>query len=315
MNRTRGFTLIELLVVIAIIALLISLLLPALAKAQRNARSMKDKAQLKQIHQSMMVWANDNDGQLPLPGLVDRGADPFSNNEHRPGAGPENTVENTSANLYSLMIMQEFFNTDLVIGPTEQNPIIQEYRGDNPAASSGYNYGAYDPSTGNDDQYWDPEFSADLTGQTGVNGHCNTSYYNLVLAGQRKKLKWRNTTNEADVLLSSRGPTDGAEPGTEDYDLSYTLLLHGPKQEWVGNVVYADNHTDTVSSYTPPLVNYEPRQQGTVDEIQRDNIFQAEFTDFTEPAESGDAWLCMYTLEGDDNEIDTVVIYEEGLRQ
>jgi prepilin-type N-terminal cleavage/methylation domain-containing protein/prepilin-type processing-associated H-X9-DG protein len=68
-RRGRGaFTLIELLVVIAIIALLISILVPALGSARRAARSVTCQSDLKNIAAWGQMYANDWDGFLPSHG-------------------------------------------------------------------------------------------------------------------------------------------------------------------------------------------------------------------------------------------------------
>jgi prepilin-type N-terminal cleavage/methylation domain-containing protein/prepilin-type processing-associated H-X9-DG protein len=66
-NRKRnigGFTLIELLVVISIIALLMSVLMPALSRVRDNAKSVVCQSNLKQWSISFDMFANDNHGKF-----------------------------------------------------------------------------------------------------------------------------------------------------------------------------------------------------------------------------------------------------------
>jgi prepilin-type N-terminal cleavage/methylation domain-containing protein len=69
-SRRRGFTLVELLVVIGIIALLISMLLPALNQVRKQAESTQCLAQLRQCGQVLYIYANQNKGYFPQ-GVID----------------------------------------------------------------------------------------------------------------------------------------------------------------------------------------------------------------------------------------------------
>jgi prepilin-type N-terminal cleavage/methylation domain-containing protein len=63
-NRSRGFSLVELLVVLAIIAILASLLLPALARAKERGRRAVCLSNLSQLLKACTMYAMDNDDKF-----------------------------------------------------------------------------------------------------------------------------------------------------------------------------------------------------------------------------------------------------------
>jgi len=92
-----GFTLIELLVVIAIIAILASLLLPALARAKESAHRAVDRSNFHQQGITLQLYSQDNNNLLP-----DLRYPPFSN---KAGTAPGYWAWDISTNFVDQMIV------------------------------------------------------------------------------------------------------------------------------------------------------------------------------------------------------------------
>ena len=78
MNNRRAFTLVELLVVIAVVAVLASLILPALARSKDSARRIQCVSNIRQLGLAAMMDWDDNSGQtFAYRGAFTNGGDVF----------------------------------------------------------------------------------------------------------------------------------------------------------------------------------------------------------------------------------------------
>lgn len=210
MSSTRGLSLVGLLVSLVCMVVLLSLTLPALRtattgqtatgrQAPNSAFGGVDMMYLQALGQ---VMNSHVDGAWPKPSQA---------------TGSRDMSEDTTANLYSYLIMQNM---------TSPKQLVSKGDRGNVEIDTDYRSTLYDPSNR---VYWDPSFAADLHDVS------NVSYAHMPLTGDRLDKYWRFSMSSAFPLFGNRGPQDGIE--TADSATCHNGF-------WSGRVIFGDGHIE-----------------------------------------------------------------------
>lgn len=298
MKRARhAFTIWELVAVIAVLLTVIAVFLPAIAMNRRAARELKDGTQIRGIHQAMITWSGQSFGEFPSPGSLDH-------SDTIPGIDTsDNPRLKTRKNLprwsLSMMVYLGFMTPEVLVSPAEVHPAIRvntTFQMSNPTAIA--------PSK-RSRAFLDPSFAAypdepggdtPIIGGGGTAPAAGTSYSFVAFAGHRRAA-WDVTFDRTQAVIANRGPWY-SQDATYNWSLnrkdrrgakrvlaseSNTLLMHGSRTAWEGNVACNDGSVSFEMRPDPEYMPLFPQwfggSQGNSRRTRYDNLFANENED------------------------------------
>ncbi len=246
----RGITRVEVAVVAVVVVVVITIALPLTKRWARDARVMQDATQLRQIHMAFATFARDQSGGLPLPSraMLRLAGEP---------AAEDHTLNHT-ANIYSMMVMANYFTPQILVSPLETSPHVRVKD-------------SYDWVPG---VLWDDSFVMHIHDPAvGANG----SYAHLAAVGDRRRLRWITDPPTPTPMFGTRAP----RPVTTS---------------WFGNLCFSDNHLETITIM--PGLGHEGQPDhiyaGLVFEGQPDLVYAAEFAHPKGNQAAADVFMAIY---------------------